>query len=573
MERILTFTREIICQMSELKQEEFSLEGAREGKLGLAFSGGGIRAALFHIGVLAQLAEQDLLRHVCVISTVSGGSIIGAFYYLKLKHLLEGRRSDMLKPDSHGFRELVREVEIEFLHAQQHNLRLITFADGRENARMLNDKISPTMRLANLFNEYFYSPISGDKNNLLSELAIQPTFDTVTLDSPEYFAVPKLILNATALNTGHLFQFTADFVGEFPVAANMGGMGAMPLLERLRMNDSALTLQQRTGLSQISLADAVAASCCVPGLLDPFSLSGLYRDEYGEDVVVRLVDGGVFDNQGLVSLYEDGCTHFICSDASDLLSWQAKPDERIHNVAMRANEIMMDRIRNELLDELGKVGPKNHIVFSLGDPLDSAASIEDVRLAKLLRAIRTDLDAFSDLEAFALMDYGYRSSGEKLAGKAEQSEWAFFAIRELLAKEADRERLFLALEVGSHQFLKVFYLGKFLPYLIIILPMIIPIMFLGILLYFMPPIPTQAWVVLIAIAIIGITFSQNARIVERLDQVPAIKRFRRRMAVVMRPLGVTVALGMIGAGITWVNLRVFHPLFLKYGSHRKPARD
>lgn len=559
--------------MNELQQDKFSLDEAREGKLGLAFSGGGIRAALFHIGVLAQLAERDVLRHVCVISTVSGGSIIGAFYYLKLKQLLEGARSDQLKPDAQGFRELVREVELEFLHAQQHNLRLITFADGRENARMLNDKISPTMRLANLFNEYFYSPISGDKDNLLSGLTIRPTFDTVTLDLPEYFAVPKLILNATALNTGHLFQFTADFVGEFPVAANMGGSGAMPLLERLAMNDPALTAQQRTALSQITLADAVSASCCVPGLLDPFSVSGLYQDESGEDVVVRLVDGGVFDNQGLVSLYEDGCTHFICSDASDLLRWQAKPDERIHNVAMRANEIMMDRIRNELLDELGKVGLKNHIVFSLGDPLGSTASIDDARLANVLRGIRTDLDAFSDLEAFALMDYGYRCSGEKLAGQTEPGEWAFLAIRELLAEEVDRERLFLALEVGSHQFLKVFYLGKFLPYLIVILPMTIPIIFLGVLLYFMPPIPTQAWVVLIAIAIIGITYSQNARIVERLDQVPAIKRFRRRLAILMRPLGVTVVLGMIGAGITRVNLRIFHPLFLKYGSHRKPTRD
>ena len=47
-------------------------------KLGLALSGGGFRASLFHIGVLARMAELDLLRHVGVLSTVSGGSIIGA---------------------------------------------------------------------------------------------------------------------------------------------------------------------------------------------------------------------------------------------------------------------------------------------------------------------------------------------------------------------------------------------------------------------------------------------------------------------------------------------------------------
>jgi len=51
-------------------------------KLGLALSGGGSRAAFFHIGVLASMAEVGLLRQVEVISTVSGGSIVGALYYL-----------------------------------------------------------------------------------------------------------------------------------------------------------------------------------------------------------------------------------------------------------------------------------------------------------------------------------------------------------------------------------------------------------------------------------------------------------------------------------------------------------
>jgi hypothetical protein len=34
------------------------------GKVGLALSGGGFRASLYHIGVMASLAEQDMLRHV-----------------------------------------------------------------------------------------------------------------------------------------------------------------------------------------------------------------------------------------------------------------------------------------------------------------------------------------------------------------------------------------------------------------------------------------------------------------------------------------------------------------------------
>ncbi|MCP5188758.1 MAG: hypothetical protein H6991_13405, partial [Pseudomonadales bacterium] len=52
--------------MRHTPRPTLALAEARAGKLGLALSGGGFRAALFHIGVLARLAECDLLRHVAV---------------------------------------------------------------------------------------------------------------------------------------------------------------------------------------------------------------------------------------------------------------------------------------------------------------------------------------------------------------------------------------------------------------------------------------------------------------------------------------------------------------------------
>jgi hypothetical protein len=65
------------------------------GKVGLALSGGGFRASFYHLGVLARLAELDVLRHVDVLSCVSGGSIVGACYWLALrKRLLEGAPLD-----------------------------------------------------------------------------------------------------------------------------------------------------------------------------------------------------------------------------------------------------------------------------------------------------------------------------------------------------------------------------------------------------------------------------------------------------------------------------------------------
>lgn len=47
---------------------------------GLAISGGGIRSAVFSLGVLQHLAGQQKLKHFGYLSTVSGGSYIGAFY-------------------------------------------------------------------------------------------------------------------------------------------------------------------------------------------------------------------------------------------------------------------------------------------------------------------------------------------------------------------------------------------------------------------------------------------------------------------------------------------------------------
>ena len=49
-------------------------------KIGLALSGGGSRAIAFHLGCLRALHELDILDNIKVISTVSGGSVIGALY-------------------------------------------------------------------------------------------------------------------------------------------------------------------------------------------------------------------------------------------------------------------------------------------------------------------------------------------------------------------------------------------------------------------------------------------------------------------------------------------------------------
>ena len=47
-------------------------------RLGLALSGGGFRATLFHLGVVRFLRDAGALQNITEIASVSGGSILAA---------------------------------------------------------------------------------------------------------------------------------------------------------------------------------------------------------------------------------------------------------------------------------------------------------------------------------------------------------------------------------------------------------------------------------------------------------------------------------------------------------------
>ena len=146
------------------------------GRVGLALSGGGFRASLFHIGVLACLAELDALRHVEALSCVSGGSIIGAHYYLELRQLLKTKHDGDIDRDD--YINMVKRIERDFLSGVQRNIRMRLVANLWTNLKMMfSPGVSRTEYAGHLMETEIFSKVKDDGQRCLKELKIQPLDD------------------------------------------------------------------------------------------------------------------------------------------------------------------------------------------------------------------------------------------------------------------------------------------------------------------------------------------------------------------------------------------------------------
>jgi predicted acylesterase/phospholipase RssA len=425
-----------------------ALQSAYLGKFGLALSGGGFRAALFHIGVLARLAELDVLRHVEVLSCVSGGSIIGAHYYLEVRRLLQ------TVPDEEITREhymtIVDKIRKEFLAGVQQNVRVRVAAELITNLKMIFlPRYTRTMRVGELYEREIFSFVRDEQNDTgikgnkddprwLNGLYVRPVttdgkpdndFDFKTDNWRRRAKVPNLILNATTLNTGHNWQFTASWMGEPPAGID-DEIDGNDRLRRLYYDADDTPKPHR----HVRLGHAVAASSCVPGLFEPLTLTDLYPNR-----AIRLVDGGVCDNQGVASLLDQDCNVVLVSDGSGQMGSQNDPSNGVLGVPLRSNSILQARVREAQYQDLSARRRASllrgfmfvHLKDDLDvDPIDWIGCLDpydasdDARPARrrgpltrygiakdvqeLLAGVRTDLDSFSDVEAFALMTSGYR---------------------------------------------------------------------------------------------------------------------------------------------------------------------
>jgi NTE family protein len=462
--------------------------------LGLALSGGGFRASFFHIGVLAKMAELGLLKRVEVISTVSGGSIIGALYYLHLKKLLE-TKTDSQIIDS-DYLEIVEKITVDFLKAVQSNIIMTAYRDPLKTIKMASKSYSSSLRLAELYEKLFYKGVLNPNKTQpikMSDLKIIPKgedldFYPLKHNTKRINKVPLLLINAALLNTGRVWYFEATHMGEVPHEDYI----AQEVDKNLRLIRPISYSPLIKNHSDFLLSHAVAASAALPAVFAPIRISGLYSN-----MDLQLVDGGVDDNQGVKALLNFDCTDFIISDASRPLEFEPYPDIRNDGLLLRVRSILGNRLREEQLSRMLEGERKNRTAFihlqknfpiakqhyltnkqeltetniknSLSN-LDFIIPKGDLSVApevqQALSRLRTHLDSFTDVEAYSLMFYGYQVSDQtffetpslkQFIKKSDQKiNWNFLNIAPWA--KTPTPSYIKQLKVGNERFLKVFRL-------------------------------------------------------------------------------------------------------------------
>jgi NTE family protein len=498
-----------------------SVDGENQsGKVGLALSGGGFRAAFFHVGVLARLAEIGVLPKVEVISTVSGGSIVGAAYYIRLRHLLNSKADDEISASDYV--GLVKEVDELLRDAVSKNIRGRLLANPIKNLAMLfSPRYSRSDRIGDLYDRYLYKkawPSERAKRSAfrdeqieMRELLVEPggdsSFQPSTGNSTRRAKVPVLLINATSLNSGHNWRFEATRMGEPPPDDPRRAEIVAEADKNMRLEQAHFPRKQpQQGDPEIPtphvppsqedfpLAVAVAASACVPGAFHPLAISNMYEDE---GLRVQLVDGGVQDNQGIQGLLDRDCDRLIVSDASGQLKDKPKPRTWLPLSLSRSASIEGDRIRDEQLTYLPTEKRKYALMhlrkglrgktISVDRPDDSggaapaavpepeydtAAFEVDAEVQRALSEIRTDLDFFGRTESLSLELDGYLMSrkelglrgfdalGEPALAPGAGEGWDFLAMAE---KIGSQDPGYLAkLKAGRHLFFRLFWLNPVL---------------------------------------------------------------------------------------------------------------
>ncbi len=350
------------------------IEGDR---IALCLSGGGYRAALFHLGAIRRLNELGLLSRLDAISSVSGGSILSA-------HLAAALRpwpAPGVVLDDAAFRSRVGEPFERFCATNIRTRPVLERAFVPWNWFRPDTAVRA---LAKTYAHHLNDLTLGDLNGH-----------------------PRFVFCATDM----LFGVNWVFDSADPRTPGTTRMGDYQVGYRVA--------------DDWKVADAVAASSCFPPVFNPLELHadphayarGRYdkpdRDRFVAGV--SLSDGGVYDNLGSQPVMDRYGTVLV-SDGGGVFEEiepigrfaLIKRIRRYTAIAQRGGGAM----RREVLIGSFEDGDRRGTYWGIGTPPSRYAArsddvYPDALVDDVIEEVRTDLDAFSAAEQGVLQNHGY----------------------------------------------------------------------------------------------------------------------------------------------------------------------
>jgi predicted acylesterase/phospholipase RssA len=297
-------------------------------RVAVALSGGGYRAALMHAGTLSALEDLGIVpTH---LSTISGGSIIGAYYSLG------GDPASFLTAVVKGSFNLKREL-----------------LDVQNAVRL---------------------PFPGfDRNDVQAKILDRVLLRGKRLGETKLDEAPQLVIGSTDIITGAIAGFAREGLITYSTAPNINGSSSQCFGVR------APNLFD--GYQSRRLSTIVAASGAFPGAFGPVDLHLPLEGNRTDNLHLRLVDGGLTDNTGLMLLHlvagpsspieSERYTRcldsaavsradlFIASDASAI---REQPDESIGPPS--DIELMIDTVYARVSPDLRALGARSPLMLS-----------------------------------------------------------------------------------------------------------------------------------------------------------------------------------------------------------------
>lgn len=348
-------------------------EERKEG-VGLALSGGGFRATLFHIGSLWRLNELGWLERLTEVTSVSGGSITAGHLGFRWKQLT-------FKPEG-GATNFVDEI-----------------------VRPLRAFCSRTIDVGSIIGGLI-SPLRHPSAFVASHYR-KRLFGNATLqDLPSDGEGPRFTIYATSLQTGAGVRFSRPYMAEYHL-----GLIKSP---------------------EVELATAVSASSAFPPPLCPVKLElnpNLWEKVEGADFFenrrlrskMLLADGGVYDNLGLERVW-DYYTTVLVSDAGAPLpiierSWKIRVSQIFRTKralsiiaeqtrALRKRWLIKDYINGEMDGAYWGIATRIRD-YELEEYSCPGPLVEDSDVTGSLSKIRTRLNKFDAKEQERLINWGY----------------------------------------------------------------------------------------------------------------------------------------------------------------------